>query len=862
MGSTSDLFGERWPFLGRDPELRLIAEAIADPHRSVVTIVGPAGVGKTGLARKALDRAATIGLATAWISGQGATPTSSLGPFAHVLAEADPPGADDPTVHRVVRELLRRREGRRLVLAVDDAHLLDDASAAAVHSIAMAGAVAVVVLPKGELPPPPILALNRDGSAFEIELHQLSRPEVEELLGQLPAAPSTISVEDAWCRTRGNLVLLREVLTRGAEADPLTLATRLHRLGPQESMTLEVLALGEPLGAGVLKDLVGPAALSSLERKGLVRAARSGRRLDVYLEGTLGGVAVEASISPLRAHDLYHRLTASLEGFGARRREDLVRLAVWRLDGGQTDTDVLVEAARRSIEIFRPVQAERLAEKAIEAGAGFSGLLVLATALFEQARGDEAEAALAQLEADASDDEERVEVALRRAQNLFFRLHRPDEADEVLRRAEAVVTPSAGRRNLQSLRCEFLMWSEPPSQVLEAIGHPWAPGRPEDEGRWRLSLAPLARAYAGQPDSALADLDRASDAAEETPFLWSRWWALWLTGRLRDAHDLAQAQYVKAKQGPFPFPASWPMMLGYSLLLRGRPRSARRLLEESVARGTDRWGFRHLCLALLAQAAAQCGDTAAATSAVAGSEEIHHSSLRTHQYALTLAQAWVAASRNELDSARNQALIAAEAARCLGQHPFEAFALHSVVRFDGASLVVERLDELVGCVEGALAPVWAAHARSLAEHDGHTLGEITTTFEAMGATLWAAEAAAQAAACFHSKSDQACAYQLRRRARLLSRQCEDAATPALSLLDDDLDSLTSREREVAELAGAGRSTKDISQRLHIGVRTVENHLHRAYGKLGIDGRAQLVPMHRQLEAAVEGGLSGVPIKDE
>ena len=51
--------------------------------------------------------------------------------------------------------------------------------------------------------------------------------------------------------------------------------------------------------------------------------------------------------------------------------------------------------------------------------------------------------------------------------------------------------------------------------------------------------------------------------------------------------------------------------------------------------------------------------------------------------------------------------------------------------------------------------------------------------------------------------------------------------------------LTRREREVAGLAAAGASNKEIAAKLHLSARTVENHLQSSYAKLGVTGRDQL-----------------------
>jgi DNA-binding CsgD family transcriptional regulator len=51
--------------------------------------------------------------------------------------------------------------------------------------------------------------------------------------------------------------------------------------------------------------------------------------------------------------------------------------------------------------------------------------------------------------------------------------------------------------------------------------------------------------------------------------------------------------------------------------------------------------------------------------------------------------------------------------------------------------------------------------------------------------------------------------------------------------------LTPRELQIARLAAAGHSAPKIAARFGLSPRTVNNHLGRAYDKLGITGRTQL-----------------------
>jgi DNA-binding CsgD family transcriptional regulator len=58
--------------------------------------------------------------------------------------------------------------------------------------------------------------------------------------------------------------------------------------------------------------------------------------------------------------------------------------------------------------------------------------------------------------------------------------------------------------------------------------------------------------------------------------------------------------------------------------------------------------------------------------------------------------------------------------------------------------------------------------------------------------------------------------------------------------------LTDREREVALLAAAGLTAKEIGERLFISTRTVETHLARSYAKLGVTSKVELVRRRAEL----------------
>ncbi|MDX1476875.1 MAG: helix-turn-helix transcriptional regulator [Saprospiraceae bacterium] len=60
-------------------------------------------------------------------------------------------------------------------------------------------------------------------------------------------------------------------------------------------------------------------------------------------------------------------------------------------------------------------------------------------------------------------------------------------------------------------------------------------------------------------------------------------------------------------------------------------------------------------------------------------------------------------------------------------------------------------------------------------------------------------------------------------------------------------SLSVQERKVFELLASGRSNKEISSELNIGVSTVKSHVHRIYSKLGISSRREVRKFRQYLD---------------
>lgn len=121
---------------------------------------------------------------------------------------------------------------------------------------------------------------------------------------------------------------------------------------------------------------------------------------------------------------------------------------------------------------------------------------------------------------------------------------------------------------------------------------------------------------------------------------------------------------------------------------------------------------------------------------------------------------------------------------------------------------------------------------ALARAEAHDLLAAATLFERSNLLLLAAGAAAQAAVLHRRRGElgqAAAAMALARR----YEKCHEPVVAASSL------PLTGREREVACLAAAGLSNREIATRLQLSVRTVEGHVYRACIRLGVSDRTGL-----------------------
>ncbi|MEU8272086.1 ATP-binding protein [Sphaerisporangium sp. NPDC049002] len=406
-----------WPFAGRRDDLARLVRLAHDGTAHGVVIAGPAGVGKSRLATEVLRTFATSAYAVIPIRATRAAGGIPYGALARLLPPEAPPGLVNPL--RWAADAVRAHAGgRRPVLAVDDAHLLDGPSAAAVHHlVTVERALIVATLRTGEPAPDSVTALWRDGLAARADVGPLTLGDSAAILtAALGGRPDDATVRRLGTATEGNALLLHELVGAARDAGTLRqvrgmrqltgeppLAPRLtelvgERVGAlsrEAGAVLELTAFGEPISLATLLELTSAEAVEQAEGRGLIRMTGDGRRVVVRLGHPLYGEVARAGCPPLRRRNRYATLAGALERSGARRRDDLLRLTVWQLESGrQAPAGPLMSACRLAWGTHDYTLAIRLGRAALAAGGGVEAAILLATVLDYAQFPDEAHAVL------------------------------------------------------------------------------------------------------------------------------------------------------------------------------------------------------------------------------------------------------------------------------------------------------------------------------------------------------------------------------------------------------------------------------------------------------------------------------------
>lgn len=861
------------PLIGREGELSIIRHSLnGSGNHCGVVIAGAAGVGKTRLAREALALAQSAGERTNWIVGTESARTLPLGAFATAVSGtlADPL----PSTRDVIKSFAAQQHRNRMVIGVDDAHLLDALSAHVVHQLALSRSARLIVTVRtGCAEPDAVTALWKDGLLDRVDLQPLAAPAVRRMVETtLGGAVDTRTAERFTALTGGNPLFLRQLLQDQLAGNRLKqvagvwlwddrcavspnigdiIGRQLGGLSPGVALVLDTLSQCEPLPVDVLTDLVRRADLELAEQLHLVTVERSGGRLSARLAHPLYGELRNAAAGELRLSRIRGRLAQRLAGEPDADMHATVRRALLTLESDlPADPQLFGRAARFAMTLLDLDLADRFADAAMRAGAPEAASL-RAMNLVLLGRGDDAEAVLQQMCRPGRPDRQHWETV--RAANLTWTLGRPQDAAAILDGLAGGPESPAERAERAAVQaCVDVVLARCDSAIANARQALKSPALPDFHAMMAALALVMALGALGRVDG-IADIvdDALRRAMTSFQSAHLRFWlgsvyarACRLTGRIAECVTSAEQFADSATDVPGLAYANLAFLLGHAELVRGEIPAAIKLLREALA-GAEKYrvttGLRAACSFALAEAHAKLGEAAAAKEALAEARGFVPDDYLFMQTALSLVTGWTLAADGALGEAVAAVRAAAGDARDRDQPTHELACLQAAAQW-GDATAAARARELAGELSLPLAEAVARHAESLRDGDGDGLLTAAAEYRAIGDVAAAAAAAAQASAAFiraehHNRGTYAAAL-----ARELADACGGLCTPALH--SAAAARLTGREREVAELVVAGLSNRDIAEKLVMSVRTVEAHVYRACRRVGANSRSDLAAILR------------------
>jgi DNA-binding NarL/FixJ family response regulator len=874
--ASTSAAAQNWPLVGRDTELSQIAVARADPGCPGVVISGAPGVGRSAVAREVCARAEQAGELTYWARATTSSAAVPLGAFAALIP--DDVRSDEPLelIRRSTQRVRDRAAGRPVCLGVDDAHLLDPASAALVlHLATAAGVFVVATVRAGVAAPDAIDALWKDGGARRVELRPLDDASVEALVVAALDGPVEESVvQRVVDGSAGNALYARELLLGGLEEGRLTfdrgmwrlrrravspslsalVIARMGALNDVERMPLELLALGEPLRLDEIAALSDLDTLQELEARGMVTVDPGNPDAVMRLAQPLYGEVLRAALPVLRARALRLQLADTVGRRTPLTPDDALRIARWQLEAGaELAPDHLLDAARAANLAGDPELAATLAEHGLAAGGGLDATLVLSRAHIIRNRFADAEAVLAGAEGQAPGDPAALGYIAQRVHVLYWGLGRGDAAGAFLDRAERWSDDPDWLGRLDPWRLVLSDLNEGVDDYADRAGdvqRRLADPSLDDRARRQAELAHLFRLMAaGRAKDAYALAWRDRRAVPLRDNYDAAMLGLMCVIELEAGEDWGElatyaAELVRdgVRAGDHQAAGTGAFTLAALAMARGRYRDAERWTAEAEGHFVvqDAFGTVFSVRALEVGIGLFTGDPARARDALA----LVHAMLAgdrplpTQVGYLARAEGWGARALSDMTGA--EAFTAAAAATDQPNLAARLFyeALRTGSAGPGRALAAE-LERLAQRCDARLVGAYAAHATALASRDGEALLAVADQMAAIGADAYAMEAAVSAARQFVAEGRDDSARRAATRARELFAADQGAAFPTIDGLSAAATELTPREAQIAALAARGLANAEIADQLVLSVRTVETYVYRAMQKRGVAHRHEL-----------------------
>ncbi|MFJ8589649.1 LuxR C-terminal-related transcriptional regulator [Streptomyces sp. NPDC093595] len=875
----------RWPLVGREKELNTLTEALG-PGGSFL-IYGQAGVGKTRLAEEYLAWAEKSGISTARATATVTTGAVPLGAIMHMI----PAGIDLHNPIEGLSAFSRALSGmyrNRLVVLIDDLHLLDSTSAIVLRYLLDQRVMQLIgTIRSGESVSDAVGMLIRDSKAHRVDLSELSAEQVEKILqGALGGAVRKHTAQVLHKASGGNPLYLRELVAGAVARQRLTkeggvwglvrdglpktnkltelVCSRLEAAGPAGRPVLDLLSLCQNISLHDARVYASEQCLMSLQQAGLIEVVQEHRRTKLSLAHPMYSEVLRARMPALRTRQLLLEQVQRVETYGVRRRDDALHVAAWRLAAtGVADPQLLHEAALLAHYAHDYSQVVSLLTAIPDCDHTSHSLSMLGQALSQMGHWTSADAALEKAASRAVEENQRLTVALARSVNSLWGNASVNEAISHNQTHLAASVTSDHRRILTVNEGFIRTVAGQPAKglpLLETMGNDIRSAPDVDIWLRGAQARSISLALTGRTAEAISWARHAysmrvmedekslvsQSAVQKVPLIL----ALAEHGSLTEARSLGTSVFNELADSGTVMRAWTAVFTGRAEWLAGRPMTARRWYAEAaiLARSMDHVRALQPALSGLAACAAVLGDVRGAQAAI----DEHRTAPPVAPGFFSpgeenLGEAWLLCFQGHVTQARAVLLEAADIARGTEHATSEAMFLTDVARLGGATDVSQRLVALAETCESNLVAARARLVAAFALESPAELVEVSDELEEMGAYLLASEACMAGSLAWRRKGNARSATAALQQSLRLASYCEGSSTPLLTS-SHVLAPLSRREREVALLAASGTRSKQIAETLNVSVRTVDNHLQHAYSKLGITARSELAALLRPARA--------------
>jgi DNA-binding CsgD family transcriptional regulator/tetratricopeptide (TPR) repeat protein len=807
--------------------------------------------------------------------------------LAFLLARLPQAYMGSPTaILRGITSLIRSdAAGRQCVITLDTAGTIDDMSAGVLLNILLTGTARIVAVAPGisDLPAD-FHWLLTDRRLTEVRLDNLNELQTRQvLLSLLGSRVSASLVSTFHTMVGGNPLLLKALVAEQQQSGNLVLSdsvwtlrdkvvldgaasledivrSRWSRQSPQEREVIEMLACARRVELSRLTEVYGAGIVADMEDAGLLEIDASESRWVSLREMYLGDV-VRSWLSITRRRELRNLLLDGQEPDPAGMTvEELMAFAAWTNEcEAELSPTMALAAAEAAVQLFDPHFALKYAETLRRndpqwvAAQRQKAAAYLLLDLPVQAMG--ALDDISQPQLDSLGAQEYAEVIAAKARVMVWL---PDHADRV---------PALLKTARERLEAEpgAKAWPDPVAAATN-----------------RISLSEFEyQAFVGDYAAAIPGLEAAADAGLN-PDLWFRMnsamilmTALAMTGREMDALSLmrqlggqiSDAGHIVGLRETFteraysvlltagqwhrcidllnpaareihqlPYrSAATELAVGLAYVFAGRGAVALDSLLSAVAQLELRpaQGIRREAYAAVAFAYAQLGNAGQARKYLDKLQRsggvADHVTRSITDFCADMAGRWL----NDTEAV-NRLKETARRDIAAGRYTLAGIGLLGAT-VQGTEADFRLLEEVAGHRQGPLAEISRLIAVGTRTHDAKTLlagGELAGTLE-----LDAVEARCMALAVDYARQagDPAAARTAQARLDILASTV--ASLPIVPSSGSPL--LTSRERQIARLAGRGASNRDIALDMGVSVRTVEGHLYQVFTKLGVTSRGDL-----------------------